>query len=351
MGAHWMAQAATLTMMRVQGSLLVYLYSMHPPHGLLQLLCLPGASLAAAALSPGAVVEVALSGTVVAFSLLAVALYLMWPVLLRALALRDSHKSNQDVDVIRRRQLPAEKPAQPSATKAVDSAHPEGTPSGSQSHTVLRQHMNFFDTGGKGYITPYDTYLGFHRIGYSVIFSLAAVVVIHGTFSFATWPDWWPRPSLPIYLNRSHRTLHGSDTNVYDTEGRFTPQRYEEIFSKWATHKTGDGEPALSFSNIQDMLYSLRNVNDIVGVIAARLEWWTLWWIAKDERGLLSKERVRAMYDGSLWRQLEDIAIAKRGYDVAPNVAKPPVAHKDAATPAAEGRKSASAQDGGAAKK
>ena len=319
---------------------------MLPPCALLQALCC--ASLVAttvAVVSPAGVAELALSGLIVFWAFSALALWLMWPTVLRALALRERHPGRDDADVVRRRKVPTEKQAPTHATKAVDAAHPNGTLGTSDTRTVLQQHLDFFDPDAKGFILPSDTYLGFRRIGYNVPFSAAAVVVIHSTFSLCTWPDWWPRLSLPIYLNRAHKTKHGSDTDVYDSEGRFTPQRYEEIFSKWATCKTADGEAALSFSDIQDMLAGIMNVNDFVGWIAGRLEWWTLWYIAQDERGLLNKEAVRCMYDGSLWRQLEEKAIAQRGYDVAPHVRKTPIGGP---SPAAEGRSKATAsQDGG----
>lgn len=33
-------------------------------------------------------------------------------------------------------------------------------------------------------------------------------------------------------------------------------------------------------------------------------EWATLWWVAHDEAGLLSREKVRANYDGTLWPRI-----------------------------------------------
>lgn len=40
--------------------------------------------------------------------------------------------------------------------------------------------------------------------------------------------------------------------------------------------------------------------------IAERLEWWTLYFLVRDDNGVVSKEKVRANYDGSLWYLLAD---------------------------------------------
>ena len=62
----------------------------------------------------------------------------------------------------------------------------------------------------------------------------------------------------------------------------------------------------------------------MVGWIASRLEWWVFWLAAADSKGLISREKVRAMYDGTLWVVLAEEMTRKRGYDVgAPKPAKP----------------------------
>ncbi len=38
---------------------------------------------------------------------------------------------------------------------------------------------------------------------------------------------WLVNPLLPININKMHRTKHGSDSEVYDTEGRFVPEKFE----------------------------------------------------------------------------------------------------------------------------
>lgn len=72
-------------------------------------------------------------------------------------------------------------------------------------------------------IWPTATYVGFRKVGFNPILSFTAIFVIHGTFSFASQDGWLPDLRMPIYVKNIHRTKHGSDSEVYDTEGRFVP--------------------------------------------------------------------------------------------------------------------------------
>ena len=51
----------------------------------------------------------------------------------------------------------------------------------------------------------------------------------------------------------------------------------------------------------------------MAGALTARFEWLSFYYIAKDEKGLVTKERMRQMYDGSLWMQLDAEATKRRG--------------------------------------
>jgi len=129
--------------------------------------------------------------------------------------------------------------------------------------SVLQQHLDFFDQVSSpgpsthhdtttpanltappllqdrdGIIHPLDTFTGFRRLGFGHPLSLLSVLIIHSTFSYPTLPSVIPDPLFRIYIANIHRCKHGSDSGAYDNEGRFVPQKFEDIFSKYGP---GDG--------------------------------------------------------------------------------------------------------------
>jgi peroxygenase len=198
--------------------------------------------------------------------------------------------------------LPIENPHVPRALQAVDAEIPEGTVGRDHNdYTVLQQLCAFFDRNGDGIIYPQETYEGFRALGYSPTISVLAAIVINGSFSYPTYDGWIPDPRFPIYLSKVHRTKHGSDTEVYDTEGRFLPSKFEEIFNKYAKTRPD----AMTYEEILRMTDGMRNVNDPYGWSAAKLEWGFTYWLVKDEEGFASKEKIRGVYDGSFFDQVE----------------------------------------------
>ncbi|KAK9918518.1 hypothetical protein WJX75_004673 [Coccomyxa subellipsoidea] len=186
------------------------------------------------------------------------------------------------------------------ATKAVSAEKPSGTSSSPKDRTVLQQHVDFFDFDKDGILYPQDTFNGFHKIGFNVFLSAFAVLVIHGTFSYPSQEGWLPDPFFSVKINNIHKCKHGSDSESYDTEGRFVPEKAEELFAKYDKEKKG----GLYYRDILTMINGNRNIFDPVGWTAEFLEWSALWLIAADDKGFLPKEAVRAQFDGSLFYQL-----------------------------------------------
>ncbi|GMN38482.1 hypothetical protein TIFTF001_007707 [Ficus carica] len=106
---------------------------------------------------------------------------------------------------------------------------------------------------------------------------------------------------FPIEITNIHKAIHTSDSGVYDSEGRFVPSKFEEIFKK---HASTNSE-ALTSDEVSQLLKGNRVPKDYKGWLAAWTEWKILYTLCKDEKGLLRKETVRAVYDGSLFERME----------------------------------------------
>lgn len=44
--------------------------------------------------------------------------------------------------------------------------------------------------------------------------------------------SYFPDPFFRIYIETIHMDKHGSDSGVFDTEGRFIPAKFEDMWSK-----------------------------------------------------------------------------------------------------------------------
>ena len=191
-------------------------------------------------------------------------------------------------------------PAVARANSAPSIDHPEGTPNAPQTRSVLQQHVDFFDRNKDGMIDMYETFTGFRALGFNLLISLLAIFVIHPSFSFVTAPGYFD-PRLRVHTSNVHKGKHGSDSGVYDTEGRFVPQKFEELFTKWDR----DGKGAVSFNELWQMTSDLKCVMDPFGWFAAKFEWFIVYLLCADEQGLVSREKIRGVYDGSLFYQVE----------------------------------------------
>ncbi|CCF32576.1 hypothetical protein CH063_04936 [Colletotrichum higginsianum] len=162
--------------------------------------------------------------------------------------------------------------------------------------TVLQQHCDFFDADNDGVIYPTDTFWGFRKLGFGIILSLLSVVIIHSNFSYPTLSGYLPDPLFRIYLANIHKDKHGSDTNTYDTEGRFNPQKFEDMFAKYA-----GGRDYMTVYDVLAMLKGQRLVADPIGWGGAFFEWTATYLMLWPADGRMTKEDIRGIYDGSIF--------------------------------------------------
>ncbi|CAG8840057.1 2711_t:CDS:2, partial [Racocetra persica] len=90
---------------------------------------------------------------------------------------------------------------------------------------------------------------------------------------------------------------HGSDSETFDSEGRFVPEKFEEIFSKYDREFKG----GLSFGDIQRLIYGNANACDPFGWTSTIFEWGILFLLCA-QNGIVSKEDVRSSYDQNVRR-------------------------------------------------
>jgi len=192
----------------------------------------------------------------------------------------------------------------PRATAAANPKHPNGVNKSYDSKkTVLQRHQEFWDMDQDGVIWPSDTFVGFNRLGFPAVLSVIAVLVIHGTFSYWSGDSWIPHLGFPIKLKNAHKTKHGSDSETYDTEGRFVPEKFEEVFSKYDKGNKG----GLTLAEIRSMTRGNRNIMDPIGWIAEWLEWNVSYYLCamNTSKGkMLLKDDALAIIDGTMFPKI-----------------------------------------------
>lgn len=65
----------------------------------------------------------------------------------------------------------------------------------------------FWDRDSDGVIWPWDTYVGFRDLGFNILFSFAAVLIINLNFSYPTRlaHSYLPDPFFRVYVDSIHK--------------------------------------------------------------------------------------------------------------------------------------------------
>lgn len=78
---------------------------------------------------------------------------------------------------------------------------------GLTAQTPLQQHVLFWDRDADGQIYPWDTYIGFRELGFNILFSFVAVLIININFSYPTRlaHSYMPDPWFRVYVDSIHK--------------------------------------------------------------------------------------------------------------------------------------------------
>lgn len=156
----------------------------------------------------------------------------------------------------------------PRANIAADAEHPNGTTEHgwAKEHSdksVLEQHVLFFDPDSDGIIWPLDTLKAHLKLGFNPVFAVLALLIIHGGLAYWTQTSWIPDPFFRIHVDNIHRAKHGSDSGVYDPEGRFNVAAFESLFSKFDVDQKG----GLTWREGGQLIMQHRTTADLFGTI------------------------------------------------------------------------------------
>ncbi|KAL4879955.1 Caleosin related protein-domain-containing protein [Aspergillus karnatakaensis] len=177
--------------------------------------------------------------------------------------------------------------------------------------TPMQQHILFWDRDADNQIYPYDTYRGFRDLGFNILFSFLAMLIINVNFSYPTRlaHSYLPDPRFRVYVDSIYKAKHGSDSGVFDNEGRFVPQAFEDLFAKYDKDRDG----ALGFWEVFEMMHGNRYAGDPFGWGAAFFEWGTTWLLIQKE-GKVYREDLQGVYDGSIFWKIAKARKSGKGW-------------------------------------
>lgn len=187
-------------------------------------------------------------------------------------------------------------PAQPSPVDSFDARKPE-------TWSPLQRHAEFFDRNQDGRITVGETYDGLRALGVGPVRAAAFSTLINAGLGVSTGAPWYN--PLEIQVNRISAGKHGSDTGVYDADGRLDPVKFDAIFQKHDTDK----DSCLNQAEVSAMIAA--NRTDRAGNVAAKGEFGLLMTLAGTDREhdgkterVITRETMERLYDGSLFYRL-----------------------------------------------
>jgi peroxygenase len=163
--------------------------------------------------------------------------------------------------------------------------------------TALQKHVSFFDYNGDGYVTVLEDYRGLRALGIDPLTASAFATAINAALGTPTSGY----PSLTISIYGIANGVHGSDTGIYDSQGRFVPEAFERLFDDWDRNGSDGLDPAeLVARTIDDA-----DLWDLFGITASVAEFGLLYAVAAED-GELTRDRMRAFYDGTLFYDLAE---------------------------------------------
>lgn len=172
---------------------------------------------------------------------------------------------------------------------------------------ALQRHVIFFDGSLSGIVRPYDTFAGFYAIGFGVILSALAVLIIHSSFAYPTqattgkWSDWIPDPRFRIQIANIHKDKH-TDSGSFDKKGNLRKQKIEANLKEFSTKL---GREAFSFHDMMALIFGRYNLLDFYGTTAMFLEWSATYYLVWPKDHYVTKDQIIVSHEPLFEQKVE----------------------------------------------
>jgi peroxygenase len=164
----------------------------------------------------------------------------------------------------------------------------------------LKKHVDFFDRNHDGITTLSESYQGLRALGAGRVLSGAGALFINLGLGSKTGEPFY---KLQINNSNIHLAKHDSDSDIYDQQGQFVPEKFEEMFAKHDTNHDG----AFNKPEIDAMIKI--NKETTAGQIASKAEFGLLLslggQVSDSGEKVLTRQRMQELYDGTLFYTIE----------------------------------------------
>ena len=174
--------------------------------------------------------------------------------------------------------------------------------------TPLQKHLRFFDLDGDGSISVSENIEAFRQLGRSGLKQYILLPI----FNFISGTLTRGYPSFSIDISNPTAGRHEGSSDIFDAEGNIDDSKFDALFARYDINNDG----ALDKSEIEAFIS--RNAKTFFGRLAVKFEFPILLEIAGEDQKVngttekvLTKERLRAFYNGSLLYELAGRPVPK----------------------------------------
>lgn len=168
----------------------------------------------------------------------------------------------------------------------------------------LQDHIGFWDPDNDGIIYPMDVYRGFRDLGFSIAYSICSLF-IPLLFSYITRPGQPHNTTrdlrFPICMKHIDKAIHSSDSSVFDSDGHFHKDKFDDMFDRVDTSKQG----VLTTYQFIRLWRSNCSRLDPGGWLYSFMEMLTTFLLIQ-RRGKIFKQDLLGCYDGSIFFKIKE---------------------------------------------